>query len=211
MDLGCGTGLLGITLARLAPGPSRVVFQDLNRDVLENSTLPNAIVNGLLTTSGNDGTLKLEFLFGSWRALGGRRRSGEEGLPFPAEFDLIVASEVLYYEEEYDNLIRLLERWMRKPGGVALVAGKRHYFGEGLNGGVHSFVSAIERRRFLSENDNRGGKTNVAVHVASSSSSTSEAEVETSRRRLRARVVESVEDGKSNVRDILEIRWVDVI
>ena len=66
-------------------------------------------------------------------------------------------------------------------GSFALLATKRYYFG--LGGGTLELQRLAEGREGEGEGEGEGA------------------------RRLRVRVVASIEDGSSNVRDILRVEW----
>ena len=76
------------------------------------------------------------------------------------------------------------------PAGVAVVAAKRFYFGEGCEGGVSMFLEEIE-----SEGEAKGDGGGSGVEG-------------TGNYRLAGRVVRSIEDGSSNIRDVVLVQWV---
>ena len=74
LELGCGHGLIGIGLLKL--GAKSCCFQDYNKDVIEDVTMPNATLNDVPSA-------KCEYASGDWDQL----TLGEE-----RKFDLIVGS-----------------------------------------------------------------------------------------------------------------------
>eukprot|EP01067_Filipodium_phascolosomae_P009786 Filipodium_phascolosomae@DN969_c0_g1_i2.p1 len=85
--------------------------------------------------------------------------------------DIIVSSESMYREENYPLIVHILKTHLKR-GGIAVLSGKRFYFGVG--GGVASFHAYVDEN----------------AHY------------------LKAEVVQKVEDGRSNVRDVLLIRRI---
>lgn len=86
-----------------------------------------------------------------------------------ALFDVILTSETTYTEGSSECVATLLQRHLRPLTGLALVAGKRYYFGTG--GSMSDVTQRLARR----------GLTDV-------------------------KVVATLDDGRSNIRDILAIR-----
>lgn len=83
-------------------------------------------------------------------------------------FDLILTAETTYTEQSTASVMRLLARHLRPGTGLALIAGKRYYFGTG------------------------GSMEGVRAEAQA--------------RGLQAEAVGSVDDGRSNIRDILALR-----
>jgi len=163
LDLGCGGGLLGA--AALLGGAAEVTLQDLNAPVLAALAAPNVARN-----AGAGAEARAALLAGSWEAMLAALRGGgggEAGAHLRRGFDVVLSSETLYREEAHGTLAALLAALLR-PGGVALLAAKRFYFGVG--GGT---------RRFVAEAAPAAG--------------------------LRCEVLAVVEDGRSNVREVLRV------
>lgn len=134
LDLGCGAGLVGV-FALVKWPLCRVAFQDLNKDVLIQSTAPNVLLNvGDLT--------RTSFHCGPWDA--GLHALGL----YPGSFDLIVTADTLYSVESHTQLHDLISNTLRPTTGRALVAAKRFYFGVG--GGVTTFLHICETKNLLS-------------------------------------------------------------
>lgn len=125
MDIGCGHGLLGI--AAMKVGALGCYFQDFNKDVLENITKCNILINDVLEE-------KCRFASGDWDQL--------EGMVGNEQFDIILGSEIIYKEENYGKIIRLCKKYM-KPTGTAIFANKCYYFGVG--GNMDDFKDAAEK------------------------------------------------------------------
>ena len=173
VDLGCGHGFPGI--AALMLGARRVVFSDMNAEVLSQVTWPNIQLNctnrieqaRALCVAGDFAHLP------EWWA-----SSASDGAVQPGgvraddqyeqgRVALVLSAETLYTQAVTTTVFHILERMLTAPGSFALLANKRYYFGCG--GGTMSFLD-----------------------LCTSPSSS-----------LEARIVSSVEDGKSNIRDIL--------
>ena len=169
LDLGCGAGLLGA--AALRAGAARVVFSDLNRDVLEHVTA-RTVADSRDTTevvgSGRDGgggaggdggggssSAEALFVAGSWAALLAAARgdvarcSGRDGAlvtsALQERFDVILSAETAYRPENCATLAALCAVLLASPGGVAFFATKRFYFGSELGGGTDALCAAVER------------------------------------------------------------------
>ncbi|EGW11265.1 histidine protein methyltransferase 1 homolog [Cricetulus griseus] len=151
LDLGCGSGLLGITAAK--GGAREVHFQDYNSLVIDEVTLPNVVANFPLKDEGNDVNepdgkrqrkskvaqeeCKCRFFSGEW----------SEFCKFVlneklfVKYDLILTSETIYNPDYYNTLHETVLRLLSRNGRV-LLASKAHYFGVG--GGVHLFQKFVE-------------------------------------------------------------------
>jgi 2-polyprenyl-3-methyl-5-hydroxy-6-metoxy-1,4-benzoquinol methylase len=168
LDLGCGGGLLGA--AALLGGAAEVTLQDLNAPVLLRLAAPNVSRN-----AGAAAAARVALLAGGWEAMLGALRGegaaeggcGDAGAHLRRGFDVVLSSETLYREEAHATVAALLAALLR-PGGVALLAAKRFYFGVG--GGTRRFMAS-------------------AAPAAG----------------LRCEVVAVVEDGRSNVREVLRV------
>ncbi|XP_045694581.1 histidine protein methyltransferase 1 homolog [Phyllostomus hastatus] len=152
LDLGCGSGLLGITA--LKGGAREVHFQDYNSMVIEEVTIPNAAANSALEGEESDGDQpevkrcrrskvaqsKCRFFSGEWSEF--CELVLTSGNVFE-RYDLILTSETIYNPDYYGSLHQTLLRLLHKNGRV-LLASKAHYFGVG--GGVHLFQKFVEER-----------------------------------------------------------------
>lgn len=131
LDLGCGAGLLGAFALR--QGAASASFQDLNASVLESITAPTVAINVPAHDSGC-----VHFVAGGWRSLAAELAAAPAAFPAVMNHgcDVVLASEVLYNVDYYRDLCAVLEAVLA-PGGVALIATKRFYYGVG--GGVVAF------------------------------------------------------------------------
>lgn len=152
LDLGCGSGLLGITA--LKGGAREVHFQDYNSMVIEEVTIPNVAANSALEDEESDGDhpevkrcrrskvaqSKCRFFSGEWSEF--CELVLTSGNVFE-RYDLILTSETIYNPDYYGPLHQTLFRLLHKNGRV-LLASKAHYFGVG--GGIHLFQKFVEER-----------------------------------------------------------------
>lgn len=195
LELGCGHGLPG--LVSLCRG-AQVDFLDYNAEVLEQLTIPNvaaaaadhgstgsaagagAAVAGNLGSPADAGEVmsRARFFSGDWCGL------LSDDSPAHGKYDLILTTDTLYNEACVRDLARLIPELLTETG-VAYIASKRHYFGVG--GGTADFLrqsAAVES----SQAKPAGGEGSKRGTV----------EIET---------VAEFEDGKSNVRDLLAMRF----
>ncbi|BFF95771.1 histidine protein methyltransferase 1 homolog [Drosophila madeirensis] len=144
LDLGCGSGLLGIYALQCG---AKVDFQDYNKDVLEQITIPNVMLNVQADLSDDDKLAFVEdntsFYSGDWSHFAQLTLDTEK-------YDLILTSETIYNIENQQKLLDTFSSRL-KADGTVLVAGKSHYFGVG--GGLEQFVDVIKQETTLvSEN-----------------------------------------------------------
>ena len=124
LDLGCGSGLLGIFAKQTCP-QSTVHFQDFNQEVISNFTIKNYHKN-----CGHHRSQNVKFISGDWSGMS----------HILAKYDLILTAETLYSVESQKKVLKILEDHLTDEG-VAYVASKRHYFGVG--GGVVDFQNLV--------------------------------------------------------------------
>lgn len=135
LDLGCGSGLLGI-YALCHGGARHVHFQDYNAEVLELVTIPNVLLNIDETQPSEQKHLdKLKFFSGDWASL-------EEKLD---SYDVILTSETIYCSENYSKLLNIFKTVLKKTG-VIYVAAKQHYFGVG--GNIRQFEQLLRHEKW---------------------------------------------------------------
>ncbi|KAI8042416.1 hypothetical protein M5D96_003729 [Drosophila gunungcola] len=110
LDLGCGSGLLGIYAMKHG---ARVDFQDYNKDVLEYITYPNVLLNvdESLTDDG-----KLEFLDKHTSLYAGDWAHFTQLTKEVEKYDLILTSETIY---NIENQQKLLETFAARKSEVA--------------------------------------------------------------------------------------------
>ncbi|XP_060088566.1 histidine protein methyltransferase 1 homolog [Heteronotia binoei] len=150
LDLGCGAGLLGITA--LKGNAERVHFQDYNSMVIEETTVPNVLVNCIHQNGdisleqcqerdfNQDLISKCKFFSGEWSRFSKFLLNSNTPL---AKYDLILTSETIYNPDYYEALHDTLSKLLKANGHVYL-ASKTHYFGCG--GGVMLFTEFIKKK-----------------------------------------------------------------
>lgn len=153
LDLGCGSGLLGITASK--GGAREVHFQDYNSLVIDEVTLPNVVANFPLqddSNSVNEPDEKRQKKSKAAQEIWKCRLFSGEWSEFCklvlseklfVKYDLILTSETIYNPDYYSTLHETFLRLLRRNGRV-LLASKAHYFGVG--GGVHLFQKFVEER-----------------------------------------------------------------
>ena len=177
LELGCGHGLPGAAAISLL-APSRCVFSDLNEEVLQDITWCNVAMNGGLDICTGTGTeCNVQCVAGDWTHLTTWLGTNT--------FDIILSAETLYNDDNCVSIKQLLLHHLTPISGVAYFATKRYYFGVG--GGTESLQKVIS-----------------ASASASASAGTC---TYTDGRTLKCTVVRSIEDGNSNIRDIVQVRW----
>ncbi|XP_024872743.1 histidine protein methyltransferase 1 homolog [Temnothorax curvispinosus] len=127
MDLGCGSGLIGLLSLRKN---SVVHFQDYNEEVLRSVTIPNVLLNF------DDRTIvltKCEFYAGDWASLATLLDENKK-------YDYIFTSETIYNSDNHKKLYEIFKTKLKDDGAV-FVAGKTYYFGVG--GGMRQFENLI--------------------------------------------------------------------
>jgi predicted nicotinamide N-methyase len=125
LDLGCGSGVLGIACA--LQGAGSVTFQDYNAEVIKGITMPNYLAN---IGNRDDLNCKSHFVSGPWDTFCKSISKYEKA------FDLILTSETIYNTSHYSSLIAIFDFCLSAKGRV-LLAAKVNYFGVG--GGVRQF------------------------------------------------------------------------
>lgn len=142
LDLGCGTGLLGIAALKYE---ANVVFQDYNKEVLESSTIPNVLLNLSDQDSGNlihkkaETDPKCEFYCGDWSSFPDKLQEGREE---QLKFDVILTSETIYNPQNYLKLCNVFQKCLKTSGCVFLAA-KTCYFGVG--GSLREFENCLQK------------------------------------------------------------------
>lgn len=131
LDLGCGTGLLGIFT--LIAGAYTVDFQDFNKEVLTNTTMNNVLLNC------KEKLDVCKFYSGDWQSF---NEFNDD------TYDLILTSETIYNVNNYKKLIKLFKKKL-KPSGCILLIAKNYYFGVG--GSINEFVNILQSSKMNTE------------------------------------------------------------
>lgn len=138
LELGCGQGFPGILCLQRVPG-CEVVFSDLNREVLEETTWPNIFLNC------PERLAFAECVAGDWDSLlQSTVLKSSDGSP--RLFDVILSAETLYTGDCCRRVHAILQAHLH-PDGFAFLATKRYYFG--LGGGLAAFTSVCEASQEL--------------------------------------------------------------
>ncbi|CDW82488.1 UNKNOWN [Stylonychia lemnae] len=134
IELGCGQGLPGL-LCLTNFNAQYVVFQDYNKDVLDNATKKVIEMNSQVDLSLLQ--QKYQLLAGSWETLCKQRQD------FQGKFDLILMSETLYNINYYDQLVQFIDLCLsNEPNSMVLIGTKTFYFG--LGGGYFEFQKYLD-------------------------------------------------------------------
>jgi SAM-dependent methyltransferase len=185
LDLGCGHGFTGLYpliynhSTNQSSSPVKVTFQDLNAEVLIESTMNHVLLNvahfNNQTINQSTGLInqRCRFVSGDWcspslmECLLNDRSSSQSGNH--SKYSLILTSDTLYEPSVLVTLLSMIEQSLAADG-VALIAAKRYYFG--IGGGTQPLMERVSQR----------GK-------------------------MEAQVEKVIEDGKSNIREIVSLRW----
>lgn len=147
LELGCGNGFPAIQ-AYWHFCCSKVVFQDLNREVLGMCTAPNMALNVKAKLESTGGSWRnymnsdsVQLWSGDWLSL----LHHPEWQQDQFQFDLILSADTIYGNEQISKLTQFL-CWLltRNPKCIALIAAKRFYFGTG--GSVETFLVELKTR-----------------------------------------------------------------
>lgn len=212
LEAGCGLGLPSV--CALQQGAKSVFLQDLNREVLETGTLTTVALNAASPsqidtwfgqTPASSGPA-VNFIAGDWDALVAASQSGAflGTAPDPGRVDVILTAETIYAQPQIEKLVRLIHRLLRRRQGggndggggggansnapLALVAAKRYYFG--TDGGTLSFGLALSKMPPVPAEDCVDGVQRMVA--------------------LASTTVLQVEDGQSNIREVMKVYWEQV-
>jgi 2-polyprenyl-3-methyl-5-hydroxy-6-metoxy-1,4-benzoquinol methylase len=216
LDLGTGAGVLAAVALRAG---CDVVAQDLNAEVLALATGPNAVAavaaaDGDWAAAAAVAAARLRLVAGSWAAVAAAAQPPSSAVA--GAFDVVLSSETLYRPATVPVLLDALAARLA-PGGVALLATKRFYFGVG--GGTRALLEALGVR--AGEGGDAGAPSagglgvGVEAAVAPAAAVCAPAVAGAAPRwlgdgargdvRLRAWRAWAAEDGVSNVREVLVV------
>ena len=220
LELGCGHGLPG--LVSLCRG-AHVDFLDYNAEVVQQLTIPNVAAAAADHCGAGNAAVaeemmsRAQFFSGDWCGL----LSGDS--PAHAKYDLILTSDTLYNEACVRDLAALIPELLTESG-VAYVASKRHYFGVG--GGTDDFrrqSAAVESQTDALRVAEAADAAGAGIDSSSSSSNAGTGSAaafdgplqkrprrQERKRRIEIAAVAEFEDGKSNVRDLVTMRFASV-
>ncbi|CAH2015771.1 unnamed protein product [Acanthoscelides obtectus] len=153
LDLGCGSGILGIYSLSLG---ATCYFQDYNEDVLQYFTIPNVLVNnkGLLERS--------KFYSGDWESFANLIG---DSLTEDEKFDYIFTSETLYNVQSYPKIHKVFKLLLKKSGKIYLAA-KSFYFGVG--GGIPYFKEYLDKNKvfkYLTVSEHSSGVKRAILEI----------------------------------------------
>lgn len=194
LDLGAGTGLLGC--AALALGAQHVTFQDLNAGVLQHITAANIALNAPAQLPV---PLPVTLLAGDWASvLQGVREGARECTAVGKHtVQLVLSSETLYDPRLYSVLLDLIAEVLARP--TAAQAGAGAGTGDGEAGtaaarGEGGRALFATKRYYYGEGLGGGSATFLEAARAHPAG-------------FHAERVASVEDGRTMIRDILQLTW----
>lgn len=108
-----------------------------NKEVLDYVTIPNVLLN-IEEDKRESEIKKCKFFSGDWASFNKKISN---------VFDVILTSETIYNECNYDKLVSLFKDRL-SSNGVLYTAAKAHYFGVG--GGTRKFEKAVEKTGLFS-------------------------------------------------------------
>ncbi|CRG97234.1 conserved Plasmodium protein, unknown function [Plasmodium gallinaceum] len=150
LELGCGHGLVGI---KILLDKGNVVFQELNKDVINDILLPNIKKNLNIKLKReklkkkknfmkikNKGT-KCFIINKKWSKL--NKKLKKENLN---SFDFILGNEILYRKENYYHILKILKKNLKRDG-KAYFGSKSYYFGFEDGAGSNCFVDYVNNNK----------------------------------------------------------------
>ncbi len=178
LELGCGQGFPGIICLKL--GAQKILFSDLNEEVLLHTLWPNIMLN---CESGHKETIsnandRIKCIAGDWNdlSLALNNRVYDD---LPDKFDVIISAETLYSIESCHSLFQMVTKHLSLTG-KCYIATKRYYFGVG--GGSNELISLI-----LSYNETKmKSSDNISLVY---------------------KIVKTIDDGLSTIREIIRLNY----
>lgn len=135
LDLGCGTGILGILAMQL--GAESVHFQDYNASVIRAVTIPNVMLN-TSQLQCNRTVPSSRFFSGDWKYFAdfiSLEHSANKN-----KYECILTSETIYNPDNHKKLLDVFKVCLR-PDGVIYLAAKVCYFG--IGGSIREFQTLL--------------------------------------------------------------------
>ncbi|XP_050417971.1 histidine protein methyltransferase 1 homolog [Patella vulgata] len=126
LELGCGAGLPGIY--SVLNGAKVVDFQDYNKEVIEEFTIPNVSLN-----QQHEVKCHCRYIAGDWGSL--------SSILTQYKYDIILTAETIYNIDNYNKLVSVFDQLL-KEDGVIYIAAKSYYFGVG--GGTRQFEQYLK-------------------------------------------------------------------
>ncbi|CXI08305.1 conserved Plasmodium protein, unknown function [Plasmodium berghei] len=150
LELGCAHGLVGINALQ---NKASVVFQELNKRVIDDVLLPNISKNLDIKLKKNklkkkymkinEKDIKCFVINKPWNKLNKKLRTKEL-----KPFDYIIGNEILYRKENYYSIVKIIKLNL-KPNGKAYFGAKSYYFGFEDGAGSISFLDYINNNKDL--------------------------------------------------------------
>ncbi|CZT98476.1 hypothetical protein PFAG_02901 [Plasmodium falciparum Santa Lucia] len=146
LELGCGHGLVGI---KVLLDNGNVVFQELNKEVINDVLLPNIKKNLKMKLKKkklkenkhymkiNNDKITCYVINKPWHKLNSKLQKKKLNC-----FDFILGNEILYRKENYYHILKILKKNLKK-GGKAYFGSKSYYFGFEDGTGSNSFVTYV--------------------------------------------------------------------
>ncbi|SBT32773.1 conserved Plasmodium protein, unknown function [Plasmodium ovale wallikeri] len=150
LELGCAHGLVGI---KILLDKGNVVFQELNKEVINDVLLPNIEKNlnkNLKKKKLQDKKTFMKinnedfncFIINKpWNKLNKTLKKKEL-----KPFDFILGNEILYRKENYPSILKILKRNL-KENGKAYFGTKSYYFGFEDGAGSNSFLDYVNKNK----------------------------------------------------------------
>ncbi len=197
LDLGCGHGLPGIFC--LNQSARHVAFQDFNADVLRyvtcrnlllnTSLLPHQLLRGDEPSSGHVPLPPAQLVAGSWSDTKLWELLGE------ASYDVILSADTLYSVASMPHFLRVIKRLLRRPHPSLLSNSHHDHHCSSTPHDHHSsstpFALVAAKRFYFGV----GGSTLEFRKLVERDGE------------MMATVVKTLEDGVSNIREIIKLTW----
>lgn len=153
-----------------------VFFTDFNKDVLPHT------YNNVCYNRGSNKMTCARFFYGDWLSLSNTVLQSTYD-----KFDLLLSAETLYSLDACRKVWVMIQRHLSADLGLALIASKKYYFGVG--GGTHELELLVHEHNSSIEMKKRKTPTESCIRYS-----------------YTFNVVQSICDGQSNVREIIQIK-----